>query len=464
MSVRSDTVKRELREGSRACVMAVFPAVEYDRFTVPTCPITLFHTLRSCIHMYCLAFQQLERVVHATLPIADTFEGPPLYHQRAIVACMVHMVHAWCMICKCLSSKQWANHAVERDDPHLGPPVTEECLEWFRGLTPYTDEAFVKRVLGDTMNERFYPRMGTDPSALPLPEGCSPRSENPLCPYYLSINLLAWVLAEIYGLPWRGVSGNHIDGDVAVGASTFLPLRVIGVAEGNNILTDRLAAIPSDDCVAPSGETGSTLTYLSMAATFFNTDQMHLIMQSATSCFRADLGADPVRTDPLYLRGFLGSSVFYMHSSQFPRRSYDNTKGGGGKFHAWKSLTRAAIRAALGFPSIRGARRKRRYGHIERELTELGVGEQGPDHPPTPHGTCRRGGAGGRVQRAYTPWGGVDGDGGYGWRKMVAIHSLGHVVLGWAGRVLRLGRNAYTIPKPVPVSQQEKNRDAVVMV
>ena len=121
-------------------------------FIAPKSGVMVMQWMRAAIHMYCLAFQQLEREVVNVRKITTI----PL--QRSVIEYLQHMCHAWTIMGICMDTLAW--HAVRNGG------CSSEVVEWFSRMPWTTDHGFTTRIIDTTLQLDNYPRMRDQPNAL----------------------------------------------------------------------------------------------------------------------------------------------------------------------------------------------------------------------------------------------------------------------------------------------------------
>lgn len=127
-----------------------------NSFKAPKSGILVMQWLRAAVHMYCLAFQQLERELEGC-----AMQDVPIIKKRAVMEYIQHMFHAWSIIGKCLDTVHW-----KLAYQPMGDTASKNTMEWFCKRPWITDHSFAKSALINTLNPDNYPRMRSEPNAL----------------------------------------------------------------------------------------------------------------------------------------------------------------------------------------------------------------------------------------------------------------------------------------------------------
>ncbi len=132
-----------------------------NSFKAPKSGVLLMQWLRAAVHMYCLAFQQLERELDTCMPCMADINSIPMNKKRSVMEYLQHMFHAWAIIGKCIDTVHW-KFAYQP----MGDRASQSTMEWFCRRPFISDHTFVKTSLINTLNPENYPRMRSEPNAL----------------------------------------------------------------------------------------------------------------------------------------------------------------------------------------------------------------------------------------------------------------------------------------------------------
>lgn len=405
------------RAGPPAAREALFLMYEDDGFEPPRSEEVLLHWVRALVHMYCLSFQQLERLAseehvrmlgHAG---KDAKDGDweflangvvPAARKRDMWDCLQHMIHAWCMLGRCVDTPAWRAHAatacakgVPREASRPSPFVSDACdiytplthtygpsqlMGWMCEMPWTTDEAYVRRSLAFTMRHDCYPRMCKEPNCIREgmdgcagPFACPPSGSgaalppyDPQCPYYVSVNVLAWLVTGLYGLPWAcapcmpespPVRFQVMQAPNAPGAKWCIGRSAPGGPRSD------------DDGLVQGcplfGQPRDALTMLSVPRQFMPMG-VYLLMQECVRSYGA------IRTStPITVKRLGGGCMYHMQRGT--STSYDNLSGSSARAMVWAaSMGTVAAASAIVTPTTGCVRMHARRGIASFAYSRIG--------------------------------------------------------------------------------------------
>lgn len=225
---------------------------------------------------------------------------------------------------------------------------------------------------------------------------------DPNAPYFVSLNLLAWVVGEIYDLPWQQ------------GSSGSVPVVIEKAEAGhgdipcmNNILTS-----PID-----------VLSMMSMPRELFTHHQYMLLHE----CLQRYMDVRPHTDDrklmlPLRVRTMGFGSMYHMYLATQEELPYDNMSGSRLGASLWAAGM--AINAGLNCcapnlekrPEYKDPKKPSRYKNIEDQKERDLYGIEWSDLVESLRDAPRA-----------------------GWVSRCMTASIGHIVIGWAAHMVKIG-------------------------
>ena len=239
-------------------------------------------------------------------------------------------------------------------------------------------------------------------------------------PYYVSINLVSWVLSAIWQIPL-----------VSKKSSTIVFVSP-NLTDGECVMSAYLAA-----------DTTHTLTPLSMVLDMWGARQFQLMAMCVQTAAKAQLCVgNPVMRSMLGVRKVAAGTLYHM---------YDTGGGGSSSFgnldhkssariltwaaaaHTAKAITRIVSMRPCGKKKNCADRARGPYKDMDKQQNE---DEDDTSSKATKPESWLQ-------QSMNTPQGGKKNHGGGGWRTSCKIASIGHITVGWAARMIRMGNEMY---------------------
>ena len=427
------TVDESVIDRNEGFTEAIFVSPCRDDFHPPKSSFMMMHWVRALVHMYCISFQQLERevlIMQERFRGGDDDNGSKHPTKMSIAGTLLHMMHAWAMLGKCMDSPVW--RAIARS---MGQGVPPQLHQWYRGMPYVSDEEYVRKLLSGTCTPTNYPRMdrngtngilidgftpshGEEPYYIPMevpppaPVNPPPTPVNPPPPSTpavtpLSLQVLSWLVDSIHGIP-AATQGHITMVDHARG--------VAGSSAVQSLLNH-----------ATFSMSYGTLTCLSMPRHFLTSEQYWFLVM----CIQSLPPSSPhMQCSSIRVRKVCAGTLYHMYSPG-GGGSYDNLGDGGGvvRLMAWS----AAAHMARSARECMGGKERRKKARVYLSLPGETV--------KCPHRVTEQ-----AVQEDISVGGGLwelpvrsGSTAILSWRRRSKVNSIGHIVVGWVAKALGHG-------------------------
>lgn len=227
---------------------------------------------------------------------------------------------------------------------------------------------------------------------------------DPNAPYFVSLNLLAWMVGEIYDLPWQQ------------GASGSAPVAIERAQHGHG-------EIPCMDNILNSPI--EVLSMMSMPRELFTHHQYMLLHECLRNYMDVRPHSDAHRLMiPLRVRTMGFGSMYHMYSEGRQHASYDNMSGSRVGASLWAAGMAMNAGLACCAPSLgkraeyKDPSKPSRYRHMEEEKERDPYGIEWSDLVDS-------------LRDAPLA----------GWVPRCMAASIGHIVIGWAARMFHIGQS-----------------------
>lgn len=367
-------------------------------FTPPTSSFMIMHWVRALIHMYCISFQQLEReliVMHSQYGSTQQ-EGKQHTSKMCIAATLLHMMHAWCMLARCIDSQVWRSIA---QSTRGGVPPRLHL--WYRDMPHVSDMEFVRKKLDGTCTPSSYPRIARNEPNSILVDGLSQGDRDP---YFIPMDILSWVVDTIHQLP------------VASGCIiTLQPPSPTGASAVQTMLKHATFSISH-----------STLTCLTMPRKFLTSEQYWFLIM----CIQSLPPSSPsMPSYSIRVKKVCAGTVYHMYSPG-GGGDYDNL-GQGGAVVGLMAWSAAAHMARAAKDCLRGGSKK----------TGVYLSLPGADGSPKSV-RCSQPVSTRAAEEDLNEGGALwelpvrSRDAILSWKRRSKVNSIGHIVVGWVSKSL----------------------------